>query len=94
MSVTPVTLPPGRAMLATPTVPTPSPLTAMTIGRVEVFRLAATSAGPDHDHQDVDLAVDQLLGKAVEPIVAAFRPSLFKLDVPALGIAEIAEPLP
>ena len=46
MSVTPVTFPPGRAMLATPTVPTPSPLTAMTIGRVEVFRLAATSAGP------------------------------------------------
>jgi hypothetical protein len=47
-----------------------------------------------HRHQDVDLAVDQLLGKAVEPIVAAFRPSLFKLDVPALDIAEIAEPLP
>jgi hypothetical protein len=46
MSVKPVMLPPGRARLATPTVPTPSLLTAMTIGTVLVRCLAACNTGP------------------------------------------------
>jgi hypothetical protein len=45
INVVPVTLPPGRARLATPAAPTPSPLMDMTIGSVVVRRLAEKRAG-------------------------------------------------
>jgi hypothetical protein len=40
----PVTLPPGRARLATSPLPNGSPAAVMTIGMVEVARLAASGA--------------------------------------------------
>jgi hypothetical protein len=44
MRLIPVTLPPGRARLATRSLPNGSPASAMTIGMVEVARLAASGA--------------------------------------------------
>ena len=62
----PVTFPPGRARFVTMPVPTKSPLKAITIGTVEVARLARPCRWPKGNHH-IDTAVDEFRREFREP---------------------------
>jgi hypothetical protein len=82
--LTPVTLPPGRAILAT----RPS-----ATGSSEIPRLGGDCARVAHDDHHADLATHQIgyeFWKAIEP---AFRPAIFDGDVATLDITGLRQSL-
>jgi hypothetical protein len=86
MMLTPVTLPPGRARLATRPSLTGSSPPKKTIGVVEVALFAARIAVrlPRGDH--VDLAVDEVGGQCGRPVTEALCPAVFDRDILSLDI--------
>ena len=88
----PVTLPPGRARLATRPVPTGSPASAKTIGMTDVACFAARTAGARRDN-DIDLQPDELGRDLGEALAASLRPAILDRDGATLDPAEFAQPL-
>ena len=89
----PVTLPPGRARLATRPLPTGSPAIAKTIGMTEVACFAAIDRrGPARD-DDIDLEPDELGRDLGEALAASLRPAILDRDGATLDPAEFAQPL-
>ena len=88
----PVTLPPGRARLATRPLPTGSIATAKTIGMTDVACFAAADGGSVRDN-DIDLEPDELgrdLGIALD---ASLRPAILDRDGATFDPAEFAQSL-
>ena len=92
-AASPVTLPPGRARLATRPLPTGSLTPTITMGIVVVACLAASAAGVSPHHQDVHLETDQLGREGREPLVLPCRHAVLHDEVLAFDIAERAHPL-
>ena len=88
----PVTLPPGRARLATRPVPTGSPAIAKTIGMTDVACFAASALRFPRDN-DIDLEPDELGRDLGEALAASLRPAILDRDGAALDPAEFAQPL-
>ena len=88
----PVTLPPGRARLATRPVPTGSSAVAKTIGMTDVACFAASDRGSRRDN-DIDLEPDELGRDLGEALAASLRPAILDRDGAALDPAEFAQPL-
>jgi len=84
----PVTLPPGCLILSTKPVLTGSPLVANTIGMVLVNLAAAFAASGNRGHDNVDVAVNQLLGVCWKPLVFFIHERVIKLDIPAFNVSE------
>ena len=88
----PVTLPPGRARIATKPLPTGSTASANTIGIVEVACFAAGTAA-SHRDDDIDLEPDELGRDLGEALAASLCPAILDRDGAALDPAEFAQPL-
>ena len=88
-----MTLPPGRARLATRPVPTGSPAAAKTIGMAEVACLAARVGGVAVRDDDINLEADELGRDLGGALVASLRPAIFDCDCPSLGPAEFVQSL-
>src|SRR5262249_25709779 len=87
----PVTLPPGRAKLATKPVPTGSLSTAKTIGMTDVARFAAGCDSPSDN--DIDLESDELRRHLGEALATPLRPPIFDRHIATIDPTEIAQPL-
>ena len=66
----PVTLPPGRARLATKPSPTGSPTVTITMGMVVVALFAANTGRVSVDHDEINLKTNQLRGKLTQAVRA------------------------
>ena len=88
----PVTLPPGRARVATKPPPTGSPATGNTIGIADVacFTAGDTATGRD---DDIDLEAHEFGCDLGVALGAALRPSILDRDRAALDPAAFAQPL-
>src|SRR6516165_1112165 len=88
----PVTLPPGRARLAT----TPAPTGSICAAEYDWYRRCGAlcgkhgRGGPGDD--DVDLAIGQLGRDFAVALGARFRPVILDCDIASFGPAEFAEP--
>jgi hypothetical protein len=89
----PVTLPPGRARLATTPVAIGSIEATNTIGIVRVAFLAATTGGVPRCDNYIDIATDQF-GCRIGELVRATGQPVFDADVLALDVPEFAQALP
>ena len=90
----PVTLPPGRARLATIPVPTGSPAAAKTIGISDVaFFSGERSRRSTRRDDDIDLEADKLGGELRVAFLASLRPTIFDGHVAAVDPAELAHAL-
>ena len=87
-----MTLPPGRARLATRPVPTGSAAVAKTIGMTDVACFAARTARSRRDN-DIDLEPDELGRDLGEALAASLRPAILDRDGATLDPAEFAQPL-
>ena len=87
-----MTLPPGRARLATKPLPTGSPATAKTIGMADVACFAAGTRASRRD-DDIDLEPDELGRDLGVALGAALRPAILDRDRATLDPAELAQPL-
>ena len=87
-----MTLPPGRAKLATRPVPTGSAADAKTIGMTDVACFAASDCASRRD-DDIDLEPDELGRDLGEALAASLRPAILDRDGAALDPAEFAQPL-
>src|SRR5262245_21830387 len=88
----PVTLPPGRARLATKPTPTGSPTAANTIGTTGAACFAAITAGVPPGDDDVDFEPGKLGRDLGQGIAAPVCPAIFDRDRAALDPTEVAEP--
>src|SRR5262249_7324176 len=89
----PVTLPPGRARLATAPVTSGSPIAAITIGITVVACFAARTRRCSSGHDRVDFETNQLGRQIREAFGAPVRRVVFDEQVLSLDIAELAEAL-
>ena len=89
----PVTLPPGRARLATRPVPTGSPATAKTIGMTDVACFAAMTGAVAIRDNDIDLQPDELGRDLGVALGASLRPAILDRDGATLDPAEFAQAL-
>ena len=89
----PVTLPPGRARLATRPSLTGSSPTTKTMGIVVVAALAASAAGVADGGDHGDLPANQIGRQRRQPIELIFGPAVFDRHVLALDIAGLLQAL-
>ena len=89
----PVTLPPGRARLATRPRPTGSPSSAITMGIVEVASFAALAEPLVGGHDDIHLELNQFYGKLGRPLLLSLGIAIYQHEVFAFDVAEVPKSL-
>ena len=87
----PVTLPPGRARLATKPAPTGSPTFVITMGMVVVALLAANAAGRPCDHDQINLKTNQVRRKLRQALRLSLRKSVLDGDILSLNPSKLAQ---
>ena len=90
----PVTLPPGRARLATRPAPTGSPALTITMGMVVVALLAANADGRPCDHDQINLKTNQVRRKLRQALRLLLCKSVLDGDILSLNPAKLAQLLP
>src|SRR6516164_10839799 len=89
----PVTLPPGRARLATRPLPTGSPTATATIGIVDVACFAASCCLSSLREDGSYLEPNELRGDFAVALIASFRPAVLDRDGTTLDPAEFVQSL-
>ena len=88
-----MTLPPGRARLATKPAPTGSPVFAITIGMVAVAFFAANAAVP-RCHNQINLETNQVRRKLRQALRLLLGKSVLDGDILSLNPPKLAQLLP
>ena len=89
-----MTLPPGRARLATRPAPTGSPEFAITMGMVVVAFLAANAGGRPCDHDQINLKTNQLRRKLRQALRLLLGKPILDGDIFSLNPSKLAQLLP
>ena len=93
-STSPVTLPPGRARLATKPAPTGSPAFVITMGMVVVAFFAANADGVPADHDQINLKTNQVRRKLRQALRLLLGKSVLDGDILSLDPSKLAQLLP
>ena len=86
----PVTLPPGRARLATRPAPTGSPAFTITMGMVVVALFAANADGRRCTHDEINLKTNQVRRKLWQALRLLFGKPILDGDILSLDPAKLA----
>ena len=89
-----MTLPPGRARLATKPAPTGSPAFAITMGMVVVALLAANAGRVPCGHDQINLKTNQVRRKLRQPLSLLLCKSVLDGDILSLNPSKLAQLLP
>ena len=89
-----MTLPPGRARLATKPAPTGSPAFAITMGMVVVAFFAANAGGVPCDHDQINLKTNQVRRKLRQALRLLLGKSVLDGDILSLNPSKLAQLLP
>ena len=90
----PVTLPPGRARLATKPAPTGSPAFAITMGMVVVAFFAANAGGVPSNHDQINLKTNQVRRKLRQALKLLLGKPVLDGDILSLYPSKLAQLLP
>ena len=90
----PVTLPPGRARLATKPAPTGSPALAITMGMVVVAFFAANAGWRPCDHDQINLKTNQVRRKLRQALSLLLGKPVLDGDILSLNPSKLAQLLP
>ena len=89
-----MTLPPGRARLATRPAPTGSPAFVITMGMVVVAFFAANAGGIPCDHDQINLKTNQVRRKLRQALSLLLGKSVLDGDILSLNPSKLAQLLP
>ena len=89
-----MTLPPGRARLATRPAPTGSPAFVITMGMVVVAFFAANAAGRPCDHDQIHLKTNQVRRKLRQALKLLLGKPVLDGDIFSLNPSKLAQLLP